>query len=137
MKKLLGIVVLILLFGSNAYSNNEELYWCGDDTWGSDVRHGIPVWVIPDKKQMIFLEELKFADGKSWESAFGRKNLKINKNTDAFYTASGEWVDPEVKSLNRGKVDVILYKEYMQLLTKVKGVDKDFNKWTCERFKIN
>ena len=122
MKKLLGIVVLGLLWCTKAYSN-EELYWCKNDTWGADVIHGIPVRILPQENKMIFLEELKFSNGNSWESAFERKDLKITKKTSAFYKAK------------KGKLDVIFYREYLQLLTKIKGVNKDFTEWWCKRYK--
>ena len=134
MKKLLGILIVGLLFCTKAYSN-EELYWCKNDTWGTDVIHGIPVWILPQQNKMIFLEELKFSNGNSWGSAVGRKDLKITIKTSAFYKAQGPWVDPDIKTFNKGKVDVIFYREYLQLLTKVKGVNKDFTEWECKRYK--
>ena len=134
MKKLLGILIVGLLFCTKAYSN-EELYWCKNDTWGTDVIHGIPVLIIPQENKMIFLEELKFSNGNSWGSAVGRKDLKITEKSNSRYKAHGPWVDPEIKSLFRGRVDVIFDREYRQLLTKVKDVNKTWTKWFCKKMR--
>ena len=87
MKKLLGIIILILLFGGSAYSKDYSNYFFSFNNWL--LENGYNQYLEKDEKGIL------------------RNNLKIN-------TYKGRWSIPFQKSPNK---DTLIYYNYKNLFS--------------------